>query len=166
MISGDGLLSTLVSLTNRCRATVLDVLPKRLSEDLKCFYFFTLSKSKLFLRGLEHRSWAGRQMCVGWWNFVMFPGTVAQTTMMHANVQQICVLFGGNHIKECLFSLLSVSLGWNEIWSDILWNLKGRIRDFLIKEESWVFLDESSIECCLYPSAKLKLGLDGARISW
>lgn len=86
--------------------------------------------------------------------------------MMHVYVQQICALFGGNYIQECVFSLLSVSFERNEIWLDILGKSKGWIQDFRIKEECWVFLVESLIECFLYPSAKLKLGLDGAHISW
>lgn len=66
--------------------------------------------------------------------FCNIPRTVAQT-MMHVYVQQICALFGGNYIQECVFPLLSVSFERNEIWLDILGKSKGWIQDFRIKEE-------------------------------
>lgn len=96
--------------------------------------------------------------------FCNIPRTVAQTMMMCMYSRFVLCLevttFRCVYFHSCLLVLDEMKYDWTS-WG----NPRGGSKTFELKRSVEFFLVESLIECFLYPSAKLKLGLDGVHIS-
>lgn len=104
---------------------------------LLLLFFFTLSK--LFW-GLEHRSWAGRRMYVGWWNFVIFPGLLHKPWWCMCMYSRfvLCLevtTFRSVYFHSCLLVLDEIKYGWTS-WG----NPRGGSKTFELKRSVEFFL--------------------------